>query len=310
MYNLNYNQLYYFYVVASLGSIKEACKRLNLTQPSISGGIKNLEDSLGVKLFNREYRKLTLNNHGKKIYKKAEEIFEIGEELLNDITKVEDSNENYSFSVAAQPSIPRIFLDRYLNELLKNFKFNVDVHIATADELTRLVTTGEVDLALSENPMDDGEGVKISQKINAASLYVVGSKKYEGLKNNFPYSISKIPIMAFNNKSCTQKEIEYYFQRFNIRLNKIGSSNDCCVRKLMALTRDCLTILPKDVTLDDFSQHSLCWIGEIPGMSFNTWATLSKTSKYKRLILQKLFKNNMSIEHPVDSNGQYELLLD
>ena len=61
MYNLNYNQLYYFYVVATHGSIKKACDKLNLTQPSISGGIKTLEESLGVKLFDREYRKLTLN---------------------------------------------------------------------------------------------------------------------------------------------------------------------------------------------------------------------------------------------------------
>lgn len=88
MYNLNYNQLYYFFIVANLGSIKEACKELHLTQPSISAGIKNLETNLGVQLFNRGYRKLTLNSNGMLIYSKAEKIFSLGEELLNDIATV------------------------------------------------------------------------------------------------------------------------------------------------------------------------------------------------------------------------------
>ena len=56
MTRLNYNHLYYFYVIAHECSIKSACSKLNLTQPTISDQLKNLEEDLGQDLFYRQHR--------------------------------------------------------------------------------------------------------------------------------------------------------------------------------------------------------------------------------------------------------------
>ena len=53
---LNYHHLYYFWVVAKHGSIARAVDELRLAQPTISGQIKLLEDTLGEKLFVRAGR--------------------------------------------------------------------------------------------------------------------------------------------------------------------------------------------------------------------------------------------------------------
>ena len=50
---LNYNHLFYFWLVAREGSIARACEQLQVTQPTISTQIRNLEKSLGEKLFTR-----------------------------------------------------------------------------------------------------------------------------------------------------------------------------------------------------------------------------------------------------------------
>ena len=62
MYNeamewLNYHHLYYFWVVAKQGSIARAVDKLRLAQPTISGQLKQLEETLGEKLFTRATRR-------------------------------------------------------------------------------------------------------------------------------------------------------------------------------------------------------------------------------------------------------------
>jgi hypothetical protein len=62
---LNYNHLYYFYVVASERSVKAAADRLGVTQPTISEQIRLLERALGVPLFDRTPSGLQLTRSGR-----------------------------------------------------------------------------------------------------------------------------------------------------------------------------------------------------------------------------------------------------
>ena len=50
---LNYHHLLYFWTVAREGSIVRASEKLRLAQPTISGQIRKLEESLEVELFER-----------------------------------------------------------------------------------------------------------------------------------------------------------------------------------------------------------------------------------------------------------------
>ncbi len=50
---MNLNQLYYFQKVAQLQHYHQAAKELNISQPSLSRSIANLEEELGVSLFRK-----------------------------------------------------------------------------------------------------------------------------------------------------------------------------------------------------------------------------------------------------------------
>src|ERR1700731_1767972 len=80
---LNYHHLLYFWTVAREGSIARACQELNLAQPTISGQLRALEDSLGEKLFARVGRRLALTETGQLVFRYAEEIFGLGRELTD-----------------------------------------------------------------------------------------------------------------------------------------------------------------------------------------------------------------------------------
>ena len=80
---LNYHHLLYFWMVARKGSIKEACKELHVTQPTISNQIQALEESLGHRLFTRLPRGLQLTEAGRLVFRYAKEIFSLGQEMTH-----------------------------------------------------------------------------------------------------------------------------------------------------------------------------------------------------------------------------------
>ena len=79
---LNYHHLQYFWTVVREGGVTNACKVLNLTQPTISKQIKQLEEQIGEPLFKRISKRLELTEAGQMAYNYAEEIFSLGNEFI------------------------------------------------------------------------------------------------------------------------------------------------------------------------------------------------------------------------------------
>ena len=79
---LNYHHLYYFWTIAREGTIARAAKKLGLGQPTLSAQLKTLEDSLGRTLFDRTKGRLALSDSGRIALEYADEIFRLGEEMM------------------------------------------------------------------------------------------------------------------------------------------------------------------------------------------------------------------------------------
>lgn len=62
---VNYNKLYYFYIITLRGSMNQAAQQLYISQPALSKSVKDLEAFFGVSLFDREKRNLMLSLPGK-----------------------------------------------------------------------------------------------------------------------------------------------------------------------------------------------------------------------------------------------------
>ena len=83
MATLNYKHLRYFWMVARTGSIARAAEQLHLTPQSISGQLSEFADALGVVLFRRTGRTLELSEAGRRMLSYADEIFALGDEMLD-----------------------------------------------------------------------------------------------------------------------------------------------------------------------------------------------------------------------------------
>lgn len=85
-------QLKYFQTVARLEHMTKAAEELHIAQPSLSKTIARLEKDLGVPLFDRQGRQITLNPFGKVFLKRVERIFHElseGEREIKDLANLQ-----------------------------------------------------------------------------------------------------------------------------------------------------------------------------------------------------------------------------
>lgn len=92
---MNLTHLEYFRAVARMGSATKAAEHLHVTQPTISNGLKSLENELGVQLFKRQGRSLVLNATGTEFLKSVNSIFGLlgSKKQLSVVTGIENCKE-------------------------------------------------------------------------------------------------------------------------------------------------------------------------------------------------------------------------
>lgn len=78
--SINHSQLRSFHAVASEGSFTKAANALSVTQPTLSGQVKALEDQFGVRLFDRRKRRIELTDIGRNLFDITFRLFSLERE--------------------------------------------------------------------------------------------------------------------------------------------------------------------------------------------------------------------------------------
>ncbi len=151
-------QLEYFVAVGDAGSIAVAAGRLNISAPSISSAISQLEDALGVTLFVRQHAQgLALTPGGRRLYKAARELLEGAAALHGMAGEISDQisgplSVGCLVTVAPYflPELRKAFQDRFPEAAFRQ----EEAHQA---DLFRMIRAAEIDTAFTydmEIPQD------------------------------------------------------------------------------------------------------------------------------------------------------------
>ena len=140
-----------FYWVSQLRSFNAAAVKLNVTQPTVSYRISELEGLLGVSLFHRHKRQLLLTSEGEALKPYAEEMIRIARDIECNI-KTRDSRLP-TLRVGVIDSFAAICLPALLDELDVRFAgTRIAATVDTSHSLARQLSEGLLDIAVLSTP--------------------------------------------------------------------------------------------------------------------------------------------------------------
>lgn len=146
--------LRYFLTVVREESITKASEVLHITQPTLSRQLSQMEEEIGVKLFHRGTRKISLTNEGILLRRRAEEILQLVDKTEKELVEQEEQIEGKVSigcgeiaSVQLLPELFRSFREKYP-------RVSFDIFTATADLVKEQMDKGLLDLGLLLEPVD------------------------------------------------------------------------------------------------------------------------------------------------------------
>ena len=253
----------YYLAVVREGTISAAAEALHVAQPSLSRQMKDLEEELGVSLFERGNRKITLTEEGMVLRKRAEEMVRLMQMTEEEISSIKNHISG-SVRIGAGESISFHYLSRAAASLAEEHP-DIRFHITSGDtqDLMDELQNGLIDFAVIFTdvdhtlyqslplPAEDSFGVLMPKDSPLAEKDVIHWFDLKGLpvivsRASLPYftgaeDLSSLNIVAtYNlifNASLLVEDGLGYAVCFDRLINTTGDST-LCVRPLVPQIRN------------------------------------------------------------------------
>lgn len=167
-------QLRYFVVIAEEGSLSRAARRLHVSQPPLSTQMKSLEDELGVQLFERSNRGVSLTAAGSVFFDETRAVLARLEHATTEARRADRADVGM-LSVGFVSIADYGILPPALRSFRASFPLvDVQLHELTTDAQIREIRAGRLDLGIGLAPVDEPavefEGVLREELVLAAPL--------------------------------------------------------------------------------------------------------------------------------------------
>lgn len=230
---LNYHHLLYFWTVAKEGSITRACEKLSLAQPTISGQLRMLEETLGEKLFMKAGRGLALTEVGQVVFGYAEEIFGLGREL-QDVLKGRPKGRPLRLLVGISDLVPKLVAYRILRPVLEMAEpVRIVCDEDSPERLLAALAEHKLDVVLSDAPITSAMPIKAYNHLlgtSGVTLYAA-PRVAARYRKHFPASLNGAPFLLPVEGSNLRRALDQWFEANKIQPRVVGEFKD---RALMA----------------------------------------------------------------------------
>jgi LysR family transcriptional activator of nhaA len=275
---VNYHHLLYFRTVAKEGSVTKASKVLRLAQPTISGQIRLLEQSLGERLFERQGRNLVLTPFGHKVYRYADEIFTLGQDMLEAL-KGQTTEKPGRLMAGAADHLPKLVVHRILSPLLTRAEpVELSCSEGLLPELLNLLGLHLLDMVISDTPVLSTGRLKVrNHEIGWSELAVFGTPQLvETFGTAFPGSLNGAPFLLPPAATSHREEIDAWFHANSIEPEVKAEIQDSALLKTFAQDGAGLAFAPS-VLKDDLSRvYGLTMMNGVPGLEQRFYAVCAE----------------------------------
>ncbi|HIU78731.1 MAG TPA: LysR family transcriptional regulator [Candidatus Avilachnospira avicola] len=207
-----------FYEVAKAGNISKAAKALFISQPAISKSIVKLEEQLGVKLFVRNSRGVSLTAEGEMLLGHVSDAFDNIERGEDEIRRLREFNVGH-LRIGSSTTLCKYLLIPYLKEYLKDYPhMKISIHnqdsMRTMKELEdRKLDVGAVVLPSIKSGFRFLKIMEVEDIFVCTPEYLKNLRMLEGEDCNI---LEKANLMLLDRENITRKHVDEYFRENGI----------------------------------------------------------------------------------------------
>lgn len=216
--------LNYFVATAQELNMTRAAQKLLVSQPALSRQIADLENELGVKLFNRQPRHLTLTPAGQYLYEQAKEILTLASKTKSNLQS--SAVISGDLTIAAGESFAMQRLMNIVSNIIRDYP-TVKIHILSGDYefAERRLNTGAVDFAviIGNLPLDNYASLQLPEK---DTWGVLMTKDDPLAKKSAITAEDLVGRNVLNSQQAeNRKYFDSWFGNYKEQINIIGTVN-------------------------------------------------------------------------------------
>jgi len=139
-----------FHTVARLLNFTKAADSLHMTQPAVTFQIRQLEEYFNTRLFDRTHNRVSLTEAGQRVYGFADRIFELYDEMENNIREL-TGDVSGVVTLGASTTIAEYMLPFLLGDFKsQNPEVNIRLKVSNTEGIVSMVENNVIDLGIVE----------------------------------------------------------------------------------------------------------------------------------------------------------------
>jgi DNA-binding transcriptional LysR family regulator len=240
---VNLSALETFYWIVRLGTFHAAARKLNVSQAAVSARIRELETSLGLRLFDRVGRSVRQTPHGRKVYEHADRILGEVESLLQHTGA---SPAVFGIvRIGAGELLARLWLPDMLDELQRRYPDLVfDVEVDVTVNLHQKLLQGDIDIAFLARPIQ-GPDLKVFPLMELEMCWVGAARLIESGQRATPEELAAMPVLTLPPVSSLHAQTQNWFATHDLQPRRQHVCNSVALlMRLVALGLG-VAILPR-----------------------------------------------------------------
>lgn len=230
---LNFQHLYYFWIVARDGGISRASETLDLSPSTISSQIGQLEAAHGIKLFQRVGRNLRLTEIGQIAFRYAEEIFALGREMTHAVHGWSGSGP-LLLQVGIADAVPKRAATRLLSPALERYpEIRLICREDKPEALLAELAQYHLDVILLDRQLDPSLPITaFHHRLAHWKIAIFGTKNLMlQHSEGFPTSLEQAPMLLPTAESAMRRCLDRWFEKNGVQPRVVGEFEDSALMK-------------------------------------------------------------------------------
>ena len=148
-------RLQVFHTVARLLSFTKAAESLHMTQPAVTFQVRQLEEYFNTRLFDRTHNRISLTDAGAVVYKYADNIFDLYNEMENSVRAM-TGEIGGAVILGASTTVAEYMLPALLGDFKAKYPdVNIHLKVSNTEGIVQMVENNVIDLGVVEAPVSN-----------------------------------------------------------------------------------------------------------------------------------------------------------